>query len=127
MKTHKVVRIKVCCDKLILVQSHQIVKATGGRRDRKFPNISETIELGEYPINAAVRGIQEELGGLNIDTERFTLIGFFEEIKPSPTTGEIKQYLFWDYSLELTPDEAEKVPLETDEGEVITYFEWRPQ
>ena len=125
MKTHKVVRIRVSCGELILAQSHQVIKATGEKRDRNFPNISETIELGEYPINTAVRGIREEIG-LSIDTERFNLIGL-SEVKSSPSTGEIKQYLFWDYSLELTPDEAEKITFETNEGEVITYFEWRQQ
>lgn len=123
MKTHKVARVTVRCGSLVVVQSHQTVKASGETRHRRFANVSETLEEGEQPIDAAVRGIKEELG-LEIDGERLKSIETVEEVKPSPSTREVKQYVFWDYALSLTSDEAAQATLQVDEGDVITHFKW---
>ena len=110
----------------ILWQTQHKIKALGVWRDRQSPNISETLEAGETPPEAAVRGCLEELG-LAIAPQRLRYTGQTDEIKPSPTTGAIKHYFFSHYDLELSGEEAERVPLEIDEGDSLLRLEWRPK
>lgn len=121
VKTHLVARVQVHHPELgLLWQSYQIA---GGRvRERNFPNLSETVEPGESFLEAAVRGLLEELG-LTVNPERLDFLGKSEEIKPSPSSGEVKRYLFADFSLLISREES--FPLEVDEGDVVTVFEWR--
>ena len=108
-----------------LWQSHTIVKDTGRRIERNYPNLSETIERREEPLDAAVRGIQEELG-LEIAATRLTLIEANRlELKYSKRDGHMKRYLFQVYKLALSQEEAETAQLQADEGDTVVYFEWR--
>jgi len=124
MRTHKVSRIEVCCDESILVQTKQYIKSTGNYRLRNFLNISETMEGDEQPLETAIRGLYEELN-LDIDSSRLIFIEHKEEVKPSPSSGKIKRYLFWDYKLQISKEEKEFIPLAVDEGDTINYFNWR--
>lgn len=121
-KTHKVSLVYITTPTSYLMQTYQITKE-GQRRDRYMPNLSETIEVNEKPLAAAVRGLKEELGIYILPTR---LIFFNKEvtIKPSPTTNKIKQYIFYKYSLRITEKEADNCNLIADEGECFTYFKW---
>lgn len=105
-----------------LVQD-ELIMPNGERRPRGFQNLSETLELGEKPLDAAVRGVMEELG-LNLSSSRFRRMGTKKETKPSPTTGKITYYEFSLFSLLLTAEEAAQVPSFTteDDGNVITFY-----
>jgi hypothetical protein len=126
MKTHKVSRIKITRpDGRILYQTHQVVKQDGSIRQRNLPNLSQTKDwwLESYS-QCAVRGIWEELQ-LRVKPERLKHICTYEETKPSPSTGELKTYVFADFELLLTESEANACVLVAQEEDCTTYFEWR--
>lgn len=110
-----------------LYQTHQINNASGARRERDFPCLSETLNPEEDPLSGAYRGVYEELNIWVDRKERFQCQALEPcvEVKPSPTTGEVKRYEFHDYKLELTREEAQIANLLVDEGSDTTYFEWR--
>lgn len=108
-----------------LWQSHAVIKATGKRIERNYPTLSETIERGETPLEAAVRGIQDELG-LAVPPDRLILAEANRlEIRHSRSENKLKRYLFQVYQLEISQEEAEAAQLEADEEDAIVYFEWR--
>lgn len=121
---HKVSLIHIISPLGTLYQSHQITKKDNKRRERNFPNLSETVEGNETYLAAAVRGVKEELG-LSLPNDRFSYVKQWEEIKPSPTTNKLKEYEFYLYKLELTLEEANACTLQVEEGDCYTYFEWR--
>jgi hypothetical protein len=124
MSIHKVVRIQVRFQDNLLCQTKQLVKSTNKFRYRRFPNISETIEHNETPEEAVIRGLKEELN-LLINPSRLIYLGYSHESKPSVSTKQLKDYIFWDYYLEIEEQEFNSVSLSIDEGEVVTFFRWK--
>lgn len=122
MLNKKVALVEITSPLGKLVQD-ELIMPNGERRLRGFQNLSETLELGEKPLDAAVRGVMEELG-LNLSSSRFRRMGTKKETKPSPTTGKITYYEFSLFSLLLTAEEAAQVPSFTteDDGNVITFY-----
>ena len=125
MLNKKVVLVEITSPLGKLVQD-ELILPDGERRHRGFQNLSETVEPGEKPLDAAVRGIMEELG-LNISISRFRRKGTKKVTKPSPTTGKVTHYEFSLFSLLLTAEEATQVPSFTteDDGNVITFYWYR--
>lgn len=105
-----------------LVQD-ELILPNGEKRPRGFQNLSETVEPGEKPLQAAVRGVMEELG-LQISSSRFRRMGTKKETKPSPTTGKVTRYEFSSFRLILTAEEAAQVPssVKEEDGNVITFY-----
>ena len=105
-----------------LVQD-ELILPNGEKRPRGFSNLSETVEPGEKPLQAAVRGVMEELG-LQISSSRFRKVGTKKETKPSPTTGKVTRYEFSSFRLTLTAEEAAQVPssVKEEDGNVITFY-----
>lgn len=123
MKLHKAARIKVLYGDMALTQDYLILP-NGEVRERGFSCLSETVEPGETFLEAAIRGLREEIG-LNIPTDRLSYIGEEKEVKPSPTTGELKEYWFQDYQLLISEDEYYEIPeiiTEEDGNKII--FRW---
>lgn len=121
---HKTARVTVSSPLGLLWQTHRVSKATGASTPREFCNISETLEASETPTDAAVRALSEECS-LTISPERFRYRSEHSETKPSPTTGQVKTYRFWDYDLELSQSEAESISLIVDEGDSFIHLKWR--
>jgi len=122
--THKTARVTISSPLGLLWQTHRVSKTTGVSTLREFCNISETLEPGEHPRDAAIRALSEECG-LVIKPERFRYRSELTQTKPSATTGQIKTYQFWDYDLELSQAEAESIPLVVDEGDSYIHLKWR--
>lgn len=109
----------------ILKQTH-LVRPDGEVIIRDWTNVSETVEEGEGEsfLEAAIRGIKEELG-LRIHPRRLQPHGVWEEVKPSPTTGKMTEYTFEGFRLNLAgeePHKIKKVSIEDDGTEV--HFKW---
>ncbi|HEY9879416.1 MAG TPA: NUDIX hydrolase, partial [Leptolyngbyaceae cyanobacterium] len=100
-------------------------KSTGEIVELNFSNISETLEEGEEPLDAAVRGIQEELG-LSIHPTRFCFSKTEDVRKMSPTKGYLKDYTFHHFDIWLHADETAAACLQVEENSGIVYLEWRP-
>lgn len=124
LKVVALVEIKSPLGKLV---QGELIFPNGEKKYRGFQNLSETVEPGENPLQAAVRGVQEELG-LDISPSRFRRAGTKEETKPSPTTGIVTRYKFSLFRLNLTAEEAEQVPssVREEDGNVITFY-WSNQ
>lgn len=95
---------------------------------RGFRNISETMEEADQSspqpfLQCALRGLKEELG-LAIEADRLESGPFFQEVKPSPTTGEVKEYRFKDWAVTITLSEALCLPLVIHEGDSVTFCYW---
>lgn len=107
----------------ILKQTH-LVRPDGEVIARNWNNISETVENGESSLEAAIRGLKEELG-LRIHPRRLEPHGVWEEVKPSPTTGKMTKYVFEGFRLNLAGEEPHRIPefaVEDDGTEV--HFTW---
>lgn len=120
---HRAVRVTIKSYRGTLTQVSRRCKETNEVSERGFPNISETLEGGESPLEAAVRALKEECK-LIIPSGRFTFVDMIEETKPSPTTGEVKNYRFWDYRITLNNNEADSICLEVDEGDSVITLAW---
>lgn len=122
MLSKKVALVEIYSPLGRLVQD-ELILPNGEKKSRGFQNLSETVEPGEKPLQAAVRGVMEELG-LNLSSSRFIRVGTKKETKPSPTTGKVTHYEFSLFRLLLTAEEADQVPSSTTEedGNVITFY-----
>ena len=122
MLSKKVALVEIYSPLGRLVQD-ELILPNGEKKSRGFQNLSETVEPGEKPLQAAVRGVMEELG-LNLSSSRFRRKGTKRETKPSPTTGKVTHYEFSIFSLLLTAEEADQVPSSTTEedGNVVTFY-----
>lgn len=122
MLSKKVALVEIYSPLGRLVQD-ELILPNGERKSRGFQNLSETVEPGEKPLQAAVRGVMEELG-LNLSSSRFHRKGTKKETKPSPTTGKVTHYEFSLFRLLLTAEEADQVPSSTTEedGNVVTFY-----
>lgn len=119
----KVALIRVCTPGgAELLQTHLV--RNGVTIPRNWANISETVEVGESFLEAAVRGLKEELG-LRIHPRRLVFSGAWEETKPSPTTGKQTKYQFEEFKLTLAGEEPGLVPGSSleDDGTVV-HFMW---
>ena len=108
----------------LLRQTHLV--RNGVTVPRNWANISETLEPNETFLEAAVRGLKEELG-LRIHPRRLAFRGAWEEVKPSPTTGATTAYQFEVFSLALSGEELGLVPESSVEDDGTTvHFTWDP-
>lgn len=101
----------------------KIVLRSGVSKTRNFRGISETLEGDESPLDAALRGLQEELG-VYIPALRLIPGESRRQIKPSNTTGLLTQYEFSEFSIRLLYEECQ-FPLVKEEGKGTLYLKWR--
>ena len=103
----------------------RIILRGGVPKTRNFRGISETLEEeeNESPLDAAVRGLREELG-VHIPALRLIPGESRRETKPSNTTGILTQYEFSEFSVHLSSEEC-RFPLVKEEGKGTLYLEWR--
>lgn len=94
--------------------------------DRNYLGISETLKPGEKFLDAAIRGLREELG---INVRPRTLKGkegdCWRSSRLSRCTGEWTEYTFQSYDLWIGNRAAEKVPLRVKEEKGWLTLEWR--
>lgn len=107
-----------------LYQTHQLVIETEEIRKRDYKGISETFELGESPLECALRGIREELSLIK-DNNNLRFKEIKEVVKTSSSTNKLKTYNFYIYEMNIDKAEAESIDLKIHEDDVYTYFEWR--
>jgi|LakMenEpi03Aug12_release.lakeMendotaPanAssembly.Ray.scaffolds.fasta_scaffold769694_1 hypothetical protein len=120
----QVARIYIFCNKKQLVESKQLIKGQG-ERIRNIRCISEKFKLNESAINAACRGIKEELG-ICINSSDLELFGKKSEEKESPSyPGLTTRYAFYDFRWDMPEEYFNPDGYVADEGDCVTYFEWK--
>lgn len=117
----RVARVYITFQNLVLWESNQIFREDGRSRQRNICGVSEKFFCWEDALEAAKRGVKEELG-FDIEPQHK---GYKEEIKETPSYPRLTtRYKFHDYMVEL--NQAQFQPnYVADEGDSITYFEWR--
>ncbi len=107
-----------------LVEDHQEFRDGRVRRRDTGSSISEKIQPGEDPKDAAERALREELGvsgQVNLKSGKKT-----EELKESPSYPGLRtQYLRHDFSAELKPDQYSPDGYVEEQDDKTTYFVWR--
>jgi hypothetical protein len=107
-----------------LVEYRQEFRDGRVRRRNTGASISEKLQPGENPKDAAERALQEELGisgGVNLKGGKIT-----EELKESPSYPGLRtQYLRYDFNAELRPDQYSPEGYVEEQDDKTTYFVWR--
>lgn len=123
MDTREVAIVKVICQGRSL---WQLGYTTHGGQwvPRDFEGLSETLNPGESPLAAAVRGLFEECR-LTVGGSRLMPHGRQQEVKVSASTGRETLYRKHCFSLGISPEEAAQIPLQIEEGKGTLVLEWR--
>lgn len=120
----QVARVYVFFGSKQLIESKQTIKGQGDRR-RGIDCVSEKFKLSESALDAACRGIEEELG-LYVKYSDLVLLGKSSEQRESPSyPGLQTRYEFYDYRWELPERHYCPEGYVADEGDCITFFEWK--
>ena len=116
-------RVYVYCKGKQLVEAKQIIN--GNERFRNFKSVSEKFKLDESAINAAVRGIKEELGIIIRDSDLVSLENV-KDGKESPSyPGLLTRYDFYDFRWDMPEKYFKPEGYIAYEENATTYFEWR--
>jgi hypothetical protein len=114
---------------LRLVEVRQVDTATGRSRSRDIPaSVAEKVGDGEEVLEAATRGLSEELG-FEVDPGRLELFGASQDEKDSASYPGLanRQYAFW---VRVTFSEDEFLACRAGVTEIRdgieTVFAWRP-
>jgi hypothetical protein len=120
----QVARVYIFCKGRQLIESKQTIKGQGDRF-RNLDCVSEKFKLRERARDAAVRGIEEELG-LCIKESDLVLLGKLAEERESPSyPGLLTCYVFYDFQWVLPEEYYRQEGYTADEGDCITFFNWK--
>lgn len=117
----RVARVYITFQNLVLWESNQIFREDGRSRQRNICGVSEKFFCWEDALEAAKRGVKEELG-LDVEPQYKCYVEKKEESTNYP--GLTTRYKFHDYTVELNESQFKQTYV-ADEGDSITYFEWR--
>lgn len=125
-------RVRVCGLEVFYVEGDNLLRLKekyqmfkdGRRRERNLPcSLAEKVVAGESFLEAAGRGLKEELG-LIIDPNRLSYQGVNIESRESKSyPGLNTRYVFAVFELFLNPNDYKPEYVE-DDGKKITYFGW---
>ncbi|HBQ98428.1 MULTISPECIES: hypothetical protein [unclassified Roseofilum] len=120
------VRVTYLPAELQLFEAYQILDR-GDTRKRDLAGVSEKLKSGEEPIQAAMRGIQEELD-LTLSRSRFLSLGTELCQKISKGYNLPTVYTLYKFSLELNQEEFDRIaPVYiSQEADKTTVFKWMP-
>jgi hypothetical protein len=120
----QVARVYVFHKERQLVESKQTIKGQGDRF-RNLNCVSEKFKLSESALDAACRGIEEELG-LYVKNSDLVILGKKSEERESPSyPGLVTRYDFYDFRWELPEKHYHPKGYIAEEGESITFFNWK--
>ena len=120
----QVARIYIFCKKQQLIESKQTIKGQGDRF-RNLDCVSEKFKLSESALDAACRGIEEELG-LYVKYSDLVLLDKKTEERESPSyPGLLTRYEFYDFQWDMPERHYCPEGYKADEGDCITFFEWK--
>lgn len=120
----QVVRVYVFCKEQQLVESKQTIKSQGNRF-RNLDCVSEKFKLSESALDAACRGIEEELG-LYVKESDLLLLGKKTEEQESPSyPGLLTRYDFYDFRWQLPEKHYRKEGYVAEEEACVTFFSWK--
>lgn len=118
-----VARVYVYYKNKQLVETKQEIKQQGVRY-RNINCISEKFKFNELPIDAALRGLSEELAIL-VSSDNLTYLTNKTEEKYSPSyPGLLTRYNFYDYKFVMQDKLYNPDGYIAYEGDCITYFNW---
>lgn len=94
---------------------------------KPFSRFLKKMKIGEYPTDAARRGLQEELPGIpEIKTTKLNNLGRKEETTSSPSyPGLTSNYRIHQFEITLNANQFNPNGYKTDEKDVTTYFIWK--
>lgn len=122
----QVARVYVCHGNQKLVEVKQTIKGQGDRI-RGIDCISEKFKLDESAINAACRGLDEELN-ISVGYKDLKSLGKTSQTKESPSyPGLTTRYEFYDFRWDMPETYYKPDGYIADEGDCVTYFEWVQQ
>lgn len=118
------VRVTYPPDELQLFEAYQILD-NGETRERQVSGVSEKLKSDERAIQAAIRGIQEELD-LDLPGDRFLSLGTELSQRISKGYNLPTCYTLHKFSLELTQEEFQPLyPIYiSQESDKTTVFKW---
>lgn len=120
----QVARVYVFHKEQQLVESKQTIKGQGDRF-RNLDCVSEKFKLSESALDAACRGIQEELG-VSVSYSELQLLGKKSEERVSPSyPGLMTRYDFFDFKWDMPERHYLEEGYTADEGDCITFFNWK--
>ena len=112
--------------KLKLVEVKQVWHDGSGRersRDMK-QSVSEKLKVGENPLIAIVRGLQEELG-INVPSEAIVALMPTESNELSPSYPGLQcQYKFSHFETSISEASFKPEGYVEDDGKKFTHFQW---
>lgn len=120
------VRVAYLPAELQICEAYQILDK-GETRKRNLSGVSEKLKPGERAIQAAMRGIQEELD-LALESDRFLSLGTELCQKISKGYNLPTVYTLHKFSLELTKEEFDRLyPIYiSQEADKTSVFKWIP-
>lgn len=120
------VRVTYLPAELQLFEAYQILDR-GDTRQRDLAGVSEKLKSGEKAIEAAMRGIREELD-LNLSSDRFLPLGTELCHKISKGYNLPTVYTLHNFSLELNEEDFDRLsPVYiSQEDDKTTVFKWMP-
>ena len=107
-----------------LWQNYQICNETQVIYTRNYDNLSETLETGESFLQAALRGLREELQ-LHIPRHRLEFKRYWGKRALSASQQCLMDFNFGEYDLTLSKLEAINTPLIVKEKNFTVFLEWR--
>jgi hypothetical protein len=120
----QVARVYVFHKEQQLVESKQTIKEQGDRF-RNLDCVSEKFKLSESALDAACRGIEEELG-LYVKCSDLQSLGKKSEERESPSyPGLMTRYEFYDFQWDMPEKHYLEEGYTADEGDCITFFNWK--
>lgn len=123
IETKKVAIVNVKFKNFHLYQKYLIL-STGKIISRNFSGISETLEDNETGIEAAIRGLKEELNLVRND-RNLLYLGSSKELKVSPSSGKLCEYCFYIYETEISQQEKDNISLEIQENKGKVILSWK--
>lgn len=122
--------VRVFCnsksDTLKLVEEKQVYHKTGKIMNRLHEYVSEKIKFGENPMEAAIRGLQEELG---LNTEKLIIT---KRNNPKKLDSQLSKtytsllcvYNYHDFDVSIPDDQYKEEYIENQEDK-STFFIWK--
>lgn len=122
-KPIRYVRVNIRYKDKLLVQSYKLIKATGRYKDTNSKGIYASIKGRETSIFTAVRALKECLN-LSINKSRLTLTGKFKESKSSIKDCEIKEYITYEYLLDISEQEFKSMNTQYETDKTTNFLTW---
>lgn len=123
LRKKKVSLINIKYEDLLLYQSYKITDLYG-IKELNFHNLSETLHFNEGFLNAAIRGLKEEIN-LEINERRLTDVNEYTKIENSKVKGIPTSYHIKEFNLTVNEKEMKVIPLTIHEKDGIVFLEWR--